>query len=303
MENKIIITAILFLLASCNKQKQEDQYNKYFLSIENSNKVQAHVTTIKFDDNLFADVYAANGYLVVFSELTENNMTYSHGFFKDFLCLANIYNVYYDSLSYDLKCLREGEHKNLSASIKHYYLIRSKDSSFEDYYKDSKDLNELQKVINNLSYFRNFSIKDKKKLLVLKKIIVFTQLQLLLDYRTASMSDFMTQFDLSYYNEIENVQSFQEFKQNIIEKNSVIGDSEISILWTIQNKTFLKNYIDSIENDYLIENVFFVYNYYDYLVGKFVISNTDDGGLRIEKEILNKEFLRFSPNKGYPSCL
>jgi len=238
-----------------------------------------------------------------------------YDFFKfvnnDFLTTNDIYNYILltkynisNKLLADYSIYRKEEENikkiffsQFSSKINKLPGIRSADSAFFENVKKGNDIIELDSIINELSFFEDFSFNNKVQIDVLKKLIIYTQILPLTinDYNYKFLNNQLQVFNNKNVFEIKTYKDFKVFKSYL----DYSDDSFFKIkcfydgIWIRENQKYLSNISSSIEKDYKNENVFYFYTLYDLKVLRFEIIY-ENNIFTIKKEHLNPQFLMFS---------
>jgi len=239
---------------------------------------------------------------------TTNILTLILTEFNYYHCELEYDSAYYD-LEYYTNAERNKDHNQngFSWQLKNIHLLRQKNRKsnsifieLEKNIAENMDIKRLEAVLNEMSYFNDFSFKNKNQLNTLLNILMFTQISLLnsmLYYPDSETR--LALLNNSFVHVIKSKKDYDEFCKFIKTTNSTNGYKRIDEYWSKANYAFLFKQLKNIENEFQQENIFYFYTYRDYKLFRFEV-NYKNGKFQIDKKYINRDYYWYNVLDGLP---
>ncbi len=206
--------------------------------------------------------------------------------------------INYDSLDYDKEILQEissnsyyKKINSVSKSMYNIHKIRQSSIKYIDFFKKKDDeIKELEKIVNEIDLFQNFSIDNKLQVEVLKELI-FSLRIIPIDINESNTYVFNRRlFEFNLINQINTRQDFKIFENKL---STVPLDGffpKLFATWNNNNCLFLRKNIDKIEAAYKKHNVFVFYRTIPTIKVFIYEINIENEKIKISENYINKNF-------------
>jgi len=167
----------------------------------------------------------------------------------------------------------------------------------EEKLKQNHDLKQLEALLNELPYFKDFQFENKMQVSSLLNLFKFTQIALinsLYCYKDATDRSLLLKGTLIHL--IKSDDEFNDFKNRVTDTIIPLKKS-ITEFWIINNLKFLHCKLEMIKKDFKEKNIFYFYTTPDFKLFRLEVL-LDRDKLKLKREYINRDYYWFNAFNG-----
>ncbi len=315
----IILILILFCLSCGNKQTPikeqktevtENEVDIIFLESfgTGNNSAKAYLKNyhlvINIDEKLVFNMFRVGAYSECFiKEYGKNEIKRFFQIYDDYIfyllrnkktrkmdtALSNYYRTF---IRADEEIIYKNEFNHDNETFEHllsekFWNIPEVRKPLYNKYEPPNDIKKLEELVNELEIFENYEINSDYHNNILKKLLMLTQVNLVMcsypiDYNTWNIIEYLSSneniIELQGTNEIYKLKELKD-KRNKWQKNNI---------------EFLQTKLKTIGQEINEPNIFYFLTCHDYKLFRFEV-NIIDGKIKLQKEYINKHFMQEDP--------